>query len=223
MIPDQVSARAAVEVGDLSLADYLDMCVKHGWATDPASGTALVFGRGGYVWEEIAAAMELCTFDQVIAVNRAGCDYRGKLDHWVSFHADLFPLWIAQRSKNGYDLGMDFWTNAHGRKRSPLEDTLGVRHVDCMGGSSGKVAVEVALHIGCTKVILAGIPMEPAHGHYDESGAWDEALIHRRAWEKDYERLAPFVRSMSGWTKDKFGVPTREWLKACLSDYSHRS
>lgn len=89
------------------------------------------------------------------------------------------------------------------------------------GGSSGMLAVQVALTLGCTKVILCGVPMT-ATEHFSQSHEfdadhtrWTEADMHWRAFERVHA-LGWFenkVRSMSGRSRDLFGAPTREWLE----------
>src|SRR5262245_12523087 len=60
---------------------------------------ALVVRRGARVWDEvaIAKAMSPKPFDAVICVNVAGVDYPEDFDHWVTFHPEFLPTWIAKR------------------------------------------------------------------------------------------------------------------------------
>ena len=179
--------------------------------------SALVIGRANGVWQEVnEAVLKFGPFYQTIAINSAGCDCIIPFGHWVSFHADLFPLWITKRKALGKSVeGITFWTNSHGRKRTSVEKELDVRQVFWTdGGSSGMIAVRVALGLGAERVVLAGVPLDPERGHYNMPGQWDEALIHRKAWEKCLIELAPTVRSMSGWTREKFGEPTQAWIES---------
>jgi len=88
------------------------------------------------------------------------------------------------------------------------------------GGSSGMLAVQVALALGCTKVMLCGMPMTPTP-HFEQSAefdaahtVWSEADGHWRSWLRVHQHgwFEDRVRSTSGRTRDLFGAPTREWL-----------
>lgn len=184
---------------------------------------ALIIGRAGCVWNDIKGALGL--FGQVgyaesaydvIAINGVGCDLPFRIDHWVSFHAELFPMWMQNRRDNGYPFaypdGYQLWTSARGRHMTEWEKHYKIRMVDCNGGSSGMVAVLVALEIGAPKIVLAGVPLENEYGHYDKPGWWDEAHLHRVAWEKLAPEVKARIRSLSGWTKEFFGSPKKEWL-----------
>jgi hypothetical protein len=74
------------------------------------------------------------------------------------------------------------------------------------------LCVAVALELGCTRIVLAGVPMDKMAGHYDNRKPWMEARQYWPAWERAIPKFAGRVRSMSGWTRDKLGEPTKEWL-----------
>jgi hypothetical protein len=175
---------------------------------------ALIFGRGRGVWDEMVAARQIGYFDIVIAVGKAACDYPGFLDHWVSFHAELFDKWSARRKELFFPMqGITFWTSRYqGKARAIYANGFKINEVRQEGGSSGLIAVKVAQALGARRIVLAGIPMEESFGHYDEVGAWDEARTHRAIWEKEAHLLQENVRSMSGWTQQRFGSPSKEWL-----------
>lgn len=176
--------------------------------------TALVFGRANGVWGEIAHTLEIAgSFDEVFAVGSAGVDYPGPFKHWVTFHPSSFPIWIEKRSFKGYPPATYYWTNARPRKMTQSGWPIPLQFVSCQGGSSGLVAVHVALdECEADRVVLAGIPMDPERGQYDSNVPWDEALKHRGAWEMAVDKLRGRVKSMSGWTQQLLGAPTAEWL-----------
>jgi hypothetical protein len=174
----------------------------------------LIIGRAMGVWDEVRRAQALCDFDQTIVVNSAGCDYPGPIDHWASFHAHEFAKWSDLRRKRGYpDLRGQYWCSRSSPRWEDKYTDL-VSKVDCRGGSSGMIAVLVALELGKgdTRAMLAGVPLDPEAGHYDQQSEWKEASLHRKTWEQDADALRPYVRSMSGWTQGLLGAPTREWL-----------
>ena len=148
----------------------------------------------------------------VIAVNDAGADWPRRLHHWVSLHPERFHLieygkgrWVAKREENGHEPAGQLW----GANRRAMD---GVQFLKCRmpGGSSGLYAVEVAMHLGATRIVLCGVPMDasvnPYHGE-----AWTGHRNYRGPWQRHAQRLTN-VRSMSGWTLDLLGAPTEDWL-----------
>lgn len=175
--------------------------------------TALVFGAAGGVWEEIEAAKKLCNFDVIVAVKRPGMDYPGYLHHWVSFHGEMFADWILKRHKNGYPPAEKYWVSSY-RGSGFLKVTYPtLNRIACEGGSSGLIGTLVG-RTAATKIVLAGIPLDPERGHFNKSAPWKEALIHREAWKPYFPHLLGHVKSMSGWTQQMLGAPTEEWLNS---------
>jgi hypothetical protein len=175
---------------------------------------ALIIGRANCVWDDILY-LEVRYPDlepDVIAVNGVGCDLKMHINHWVSFHAELFPQWISKRRVKGFSDAGQLWTSSRGRRMDKWERELGIRYVDNNGGSSGMVAVDVALKMGYQKMILVGIPLEAEKGHYDQPGSWDEATHHRKPWEELDPAISVRIKSVSGWTRELLGAPTKEWV-----------
>jgi len=173
---------------------------------------AVVLGGARGVWKELVAARKLFDPDLVIATNHAGRDYDGMLDHWVSFHAELLPKWLQERrAANRPDPGR-FWTTKSRVKQpgSPLE----LHRVENWGGSSGLLAVTVALELRCSHVLLCGVPLTRDGEHYDKGGPWIDASNYRRAWLSRVDEMRGIVRSMSGWTADTLGRPDADWIKS---------
>jgi len=75
------------------------------------------------------------------------------------------------------------------------------------GGSSALMGVMAGLRIGYKKIVLCGCPMEGANPNHP--GA-DYSMFQSK-WVEKREELFN-VRSMSGFTADLLGEPTREWL-----------
>lgn len=172
---------------------------------------ALVLGGAADTFEEAKAAQAMASFDIVVATNDAGVDYPGQVDHWATFHPEKMPDWITRRLVEGRPHVAELWTAAH--KAVPAGLTF--RRVDSRGGSSGLLAVFVALDLGADKIVCCGCPMEARGEHYHTPGRWAEATKYRHAWEREsiqarFER----VRSMSGFTRRLLGVPDGAWLVA---------
>lgn len=170
--------------------------------------SALILGGAAGVWEEAAAARKLFRPDLLIATNHAGRDSPEPPDHWVSFHVELLEAWVTQRASAGLPPAGAYWSVL---RRLQASTTLDVRRTANWGGSSGLLAVTVALDLGCTHIVVAGCPLEMMAGHYDDPKPWRDAGNYRRAWRARQTDMAA-VRSMSGWTRELLGSPTRGWF-----------
>lgn len=173
---------------------------------------ALVIGAAAGVWEEIEAAKALAQFDIIVAVKRIGIEYPGEIDHWVSFHPEMFTGedWLNKRRAKGFPYAKNYWASIYkGGIRLNISFPP-LQYVKCSGGASGLIGVRVARRFA-SKVVLAGIPMVAERGHFNKQGPWKEADTHRDAWVKAIE-LQDHVKSMSGWTAELLGTPTKEWL-----------
>lgn len=174
---------------------------------------ALILGRAATVWQEARIAKGLGSFDLVIAINVAGRDYPGHIDHWVSFHPGHFKLWVPARQRAGFPDGYQLWTAIFRGKKLGVKHPFDFKYVVCNGGSSGLLAVQVALeHLGVNRAVLCGIPMENTP-RFDDSRDWNEALKYQDAWKQYRPEMQGKVKSMSGWTRTVLGPPTKEWLE----------
>lgn len=173
--------------------------------------TALVLGGARDVMADAAAALALFKPDIVVACNAVGTIWPQAIDFWVTLHPENMPAWQEARAAAGYPGG--FKLVAH-RQRDGFDWHTPHLWPEMrrLSGSSGLFAVKVAMEIaGAERLVLAGIPMEPTE-HFDRSEAWEKAKSFRRAWDLVQDRLVEPVRSMSGWTRERFGAPTSEWL-----------
>lgn len=172
--------------------------------------TAVVLGGAACLHDDLARALKLFTPDVWIATNHAGRDTPGIVDHWVSMHPDLMPRWIAERARASREPAGQLWTAW--RRRQPTLPDLEFKVVENWGGSSGMLAVTVALEVGCDRIVLCGVPMDAKQGHYNDPKPWKDALQYRKAWMDRAPGLSPKVRSMSGDTREWLGAPTAEWF-----------
>lgn len=172
---------------------------------------ALVLGGAGTLPADRAAALELFEPDLVIACNHAGRD-EPRVDHWCSMHPNMLTHWLARRRQLGRADPQCCWHPDFRSKQAPKD--IATRGIANWGGSSGLLCVGVALELGCTHVVLAGVPLDKMAGHYDDPKPWVEARQYRWAWERRKELMEGRVKSMSGWTAELLGKPTGEWLDA---------
>lgn len=172
---------------------------------------AFVLGGADSLWTDLEQAHALAKPDLVIATNNAGRDYPGAVDHWVSMHSDFLPMWAAKRAAAGLPPAGKFWSAAH-RQGGPPD----MARIRSPGGSSGLLAVYVGLELGCTHMILCGMPMHQNGHHFDNKAKWTEARQYWQAWERVLPVIRGRVKSFGGQTFHWLGCPTGEWLDAEL-------
>lgn len=179
---------------------------------------ALVLGGADCVWDDL---FDLETMlgeawrGIVIGVNDVGCVWHRRLDHWCTLHPPYLRAWKEIRHTNGFPGGYVCWTS------SVVSSHKGVDHtVQGWGsGSSGWLALGVAKGVGCSKVVLCGVPLE-VRPHFAESvehqpdEPWIMARSHYTEWRKRRNEVQGWVRSMSGMTKKLLGAPDLAWLRS---------
>lgn len=171
-----------------------------------AHKTLIALGGAGGLWDELEQALDLCPTADIGAVNEAGKDYRGHLSLWATLHEEKFEKWQRHRKGNS-----DYLAVTHKGHPMPRIDRIVPER---WSGSSGLYLVQVAvIELGYSRVICCGIPMSETP-HYFDDKAWSVAHNYRRGWKRASEslELQGRVRSMSGWTRELLGHPTREWL-----------
>lgn len=143
----------------------------------------------------LVAADRPCSF-HIIAVNRAGVEYPGPVDAWVSYHPENFPGWFRERISLGGDVNFPVYSHL----RHPC-----VTHIlehETPSGSSALLAARVGLRLGFHGVILVGCPL-------DDPGY----LVYHEGWRQYKPQLQGRVRAMSGWLGQYLGFPVRPWLE----------
>lgn len=168
--------------------------------------SALILGGAKSVFEDYQSALQMINFDVVIAVNDIGIEIP-EIDVWCSMHPEKIPMWLEARRRNGFRDPRGFWTTLD---KTPPKDVDFQKLRNTRGGS-GLLAVYVARYLNCDKIVLAGIPLTVDGEHYHTPGHWKECKLYRVIWEADASLLND-VRSMSGWTKERFGQVTPDWL-----------
>lgn len=177
------------------------------WKPEPVR-TALVLGDAACVHVDATAALKLFTPSAIAAANNIGIEWQGHLDFWFTLHPGACIDWIgirdavARRTKAGRNKP-EVW--AH--KAAPAID----KTTPDWGGSTGLLAVKGLLELGFERIVLAGVPMDTSP-HFYNGQPWRQVERYRQAWKAHLHEIAPFVRSMSGWTADLLGKPDADWL-----------
>lgn len=182
---------------------------------------AIVLGCAASVHDDYKAATKLFKPDFVVAVNDVGMDWPDYIDHWASCHIQNFPNWILQRASNGFEAAGQLWTNDTKIPHlSPAQKSLGYKGAPYFEGSSGALGVSVAKAVMAengvsekdARIVLCGLPLTNGPHYYggEHDFTWEKQYQSR--WQQNQDKLTN-VRSMSGWTADLLGKPTKAWLK----------
>lgn len=171
----------------------------------------VILGGAKCVWEDLKRAQTLFKPDQIIAVNNAGRDYEGQVDHWCTIHTELFNMWATDRAQKGFPPALNYWG---GKYCDPTLTTVAkVSRTPVSRGSSARVGVSVALtFVRATHIVLCGITLSPEFEHYDKPGNWEAAKDYRYIWLQELAPYHSYIKSWNGWTNAFFGEPTEKWL-----------
>lgn len=172
---------------------------------------ALVLGDASSVFEEIEQALDLTEVDAVAACNNMIVKWNGDLDYAVTLHPEPCRDWVgiveALRLREAAGLNRpETWAHAP----APGID----RSTKHWRGSSGLHAVTVLIELGFDQIILAGVPLTETAAHFYDRRPWQSAPSFRVGWLQHVDEIRTRVRSMSGWTAELVGRPTREWLRS---------
>lgn len=136
------------------------------------------------------------------------------LDHAVYFAtyhtSDIGPAFDRRKAAGG---NTDYMIIAH---QPHIDNATGQDLVDLIipfeppTGSSALLGVLAGVKLGYEKIILCGCPLT---GTNDKE--YDYANF-RAGWTAKLAVIKDKARSMSGWTMELLGVPTKEWLDAVI-------
>lgn len=177
---------------------------------------ALVLGGAKCLYDDIKKAIDLLGPPPlVVGVKDIWMEYP-QMEHIVSYHADRLPGELAKRRKLGYPDPVCAWT--YPSVRTP-HFPIPIKRLDVKGGSSGLLGALVGVEVA-GRAVLAGIPLDASMVHYHNrrrGRPWKEADNFKPQWRDNMYRLQDRVKSVSGWTMELLGAPTKEWLDEPLS------
>lgn len=164
------------------------------------------------MWEEVRG---LCLQRHVICVNDMGMYWPGYISHWYSNDIEQLIHWSEGRRRPLTQLWGKGW-KLHSCFQRDGEAYQHVNHWPVPGqGSSGLVAILVALCLGYDNITVAGIPLDNSGHFYDPP--YGHQLSHGREWsnflnettDRILERSLPLfkgkVRALSGRIKEAMG------------------
>jgi hypothetical protein len=182
--------------------------------------SALVLGGAASVWDDLAQARALGTFDAVFAVNDAAAAYPGEIEWMATLHPEHLHRWLTERERGGYPRPR--FLAAHAGNGYDTERRAGIRldyqtpecwpGLSSSSGSSGLFATKVAIEKGFDRVVLCGVPMDPQAPHFFDPQPWQAGINFWEAWELALPHLRDKVRSMSGRTRELLGAPSASWI-----------
>lgn len=190
--------------------------------------TVLVVGCASCVWDDVAAARALATYDAVYCVKQIGIRWPEPFQVWATLHPEAMDDYEAQREALGFPAGyeivapLETEVGMHGKKGRVARRVTYRWPGMTSSASSGIYGVKVALDDGFDRVVIAGIPMSHEGGHFlpetrnMQGQLRGDRWLQRDAFMPGFEKSVKFmkdkVRSMSGLTMETLGSPTREWL-----------
>lgn len=169
----------------------------------------LVLGSALRLMDDANAALDLAPVDGIVAVKGAGAVWPGDLDAWVGLHPEMMLEDMRLRAFRGYPPAKLVYVHDKASLDSPKFD----RRIDYLfpgqtkSGSSGLFGIKVALELGFDRVVLCGVPLVREAGKIDKGEIWHGADSFKAGWKQALPHIAPFVRSMSGWTRELLGAP----------------
>lgn len=180
---------------------------------------AIVVGGSTNVFAEFEAALAMVVEAnksyEVFACNDMIADFPEYIDHAVTLHPEKFGGWASARLRASRPGLGRVW--AHRPFEGGTDSTT-----DWRAGSVSLLAVKVARTLGYTHILCVGCPMTVEDCHFKREGVrWNAAHGFRRGWEANKYHIQPYVRSMSGWTKELCGEPSIEWMNTEVED-NHR-
>ncbi|MCW2309734.1 hypothetical protein [Rhodobium gokarnense] len=179
--------------------------------------SVVILGGAKCVWEDLDNARRFGTFDATFAINDMLAHYPGEIDVFVSLHPEKAAEWLKQRDAKGFPRPKKRIAHENNTQQGRpnafrIDETLEYRWPGMSGsGSSGLFAVKVAIGEGFDRIVLCGVPMTP-EPHFFDGKPWSECSSFTKAWTEALRFYADKTRSMSGWTRDLLGEPTKDWL-----------
>lgn len=182
---------------------------------------ALVVGSAACWMNDVNAARDLCTFDAVYCVKRAGIHWPEPFQVWATLHPEMMDDFEKRRAAEGLPGGYEIVApppnevGMHGKKGN-IARRVSYRWPGMSSSAgSGIYGAKIALEDGFN-VVLAGSPMNDdphflkheTHG----TGKWSAVGSFLPGFENALPHLMGRVKSMSGLTREKLGAPTPEWL-----------
>lgn len=138
------------------------------------------------------------------------------IQHVATYHPGELLQFKLRRSLIGGNLSYETHAQENGVNPETREKII-VDHIwplvdkSPYSGSSAFLGTQACVGMGYQKIVLCGCPLEGKNMIDPKASGYN-------AFQKGWQKYAPEmfedkVRSMSGWTKEFLGAPTKEWLR----------
>jgi hypothetical protein len=176
----------------------------------------IIIGSAPCVTEDIASllcAMNLdpCSCSYMLIGLDAVEKHPAHAEYFATYHpSDIGPAFGRRKAAGA---NTDYMIIAH---QPHIDASTGRDLVDLIipfeppTGSSALLGVLAGIKLGYEKIIVCGCPLM---GKNDKQ--YDYANF-RAGWTAKLAMIKDKTRSMSGWTKELLGAPTKEWLDAVI-------
>lgn len=137
-----------------------------------------------------------------------------EITHAITLHPDKLQKWLPRRKAKGLAAPQRVW--AHRNYNSNITDWT-----RDWAGSTGLFCIKIARELGYTHIVACGVHMKAESKHFVRGVEWEAVTGFMRSWFLHTQELKPYLRTFGGWTLERFGAPTVEWLRAEIED-KHR-
>jgi len=175
---------------------------------------ALIVGCAPCWEDDLNRFKTICSEFDVFAIG-LDCPYKEEIKYFVTYHIEDIEAY--KRKKTGdYKIishTNDFIKYSRERRKKPEWANTNVDIVyphQAPSGSSSLLGTKAALFkLGYNKVVLIGCPMDT--GSIENKAK--SYSVFRKGWLYFKSDLVGKVKSMSGWTKELLGEPTKGWVE----------
>lgn len=181
---------------------------------------AAIIGCASCWREDLDRFKSICSDFDVFAIG-LDCPYEDEIKYFVTYHVEDIQKYKEKRKLKGLNLDYQVISHTNDFKKyckernKKIKWTEGV-NVDVVypyeppSGSSSLLGTRAALiKLGYKKVVLAGCPLGIGN-ILNETKSYN---VFKKGWTKLKPGLVDKVKSMSGWTKELLGEPTKEWIE----------
>ena len=174
----------------------------------------IVMGGAKCVWDDLKKAQEMLGDREhdLAAINDIGVHYPYRIHHWLSLERKISE-WYESRVNNKLDMRLLVHVYYHDRlidHKRHINYFWKMNRSPIMSGIFGPIALNA---LGYSKIVLAGIPSDNQARFFDPPDrTYHSYKASSESWRRHQKYFGDTLRSMSGYTKELFGEPTRRWL-----------
>ena len=175
---------------------------------------ALIVGCAPCWGDDLNQFKTICSEFDVFAIG-LDCPYKEEIKYFVTYHIEDIEAYKRKRTGDYKIISHtnDFIKYSRERRKKPEWANTNVDIVyphQAPSGSSSLLGTKAALFkLGYNKVVLIGCPMDT--GSIENKAK--SYSVFRKGWLYFKSDLVGKVKSMSGWTKELLGEPTKGWVE----------